>query len=403
MVPGEEAGSVVSAIIQSEPDVDVAEDDSWTSSAREVFDFAGVSVVDSASSGYPYGGWLDRNGGWFVLPASQGRLAGEPVQRFSRVFPDLRRLDRLSWRLGAHRTLYLDAAAVDDLSSAMGVAADGTLPGFHVAVPGAYRKITVASLLPCGSARVYGKLAAHSGAEARILREHENLGRLATIGSLEGRVPRSEGLASFRGRSLLLLSAGPERAGERRFGRAVSEFLSLLHSGSRSESTIRDSGSVRRWRESVEGLTGRNGGGYPELLGAASDRLIDRLEGSVLPVSLAHGDFTAANTRAGDAGLFVFDWEAGFQAALPGHDAFHFVALPRALRGRALTRPSSVSRWIQQWCPNAARHVDELWLSYLLETGLHYASARESFPEEGDDRVFLAIVTAIARELGESR
>jgi hypothetical protein len=369
----------------------------------DVFESAGIPVTDGLSSGYRYRQWLHRSGGGYVLPGGGDSRNAGALKTFGRAFPALRSPLWQPRRLKEHCKLFLERASVNEVALTLNDSPDRLLPGFHVAVPGAYRKLTVADTGRDGSVRVFGKLAAHPRSEARILHEGTVLRLLSEMPAIRGRVPRLEGLAEFHGRPLLLVSPGPVQPGASRFGRSVTDFLSRLHAGSRSVGTIQESGTVRRWRRSIDSLAAGRGGVRFELLSAAIDRLEKRLGGLELPLSLAHGDFTPANTRTGQDGLFVFDWETAFEPALPGHDAFHFVSLPNALRRRKLRCPASVASWIAESCPEASRHIDELWLSYLLETGLQYAQARELAPEEGDDKVLNAVLVAMARELAKTK
>lgn len=372
---------------------------------RDVLEFAGIPVVSAGSGGQPYGVWSDRHGGCFLLPeVCRGNSAAPsaPVIRgFTRAFPQLGRLDRLVWRTGAHDRLFLEGDAVADLSKAMNNSDNGrSLLGLHIAVPGAYRKLTAVVVSPDFRPLAFGKLAAHEGGKSRILAESETLRQLEQISGIQGRVPRLIGLEQWGNQFLLVVTAGPERRAGRRFSKAHREFLTRIYTGTLKMRSFHESGAARRWRESIEWLTGEYSEPDLILLRTAVACLEDSLCADDLPVTLAHGDFTSGNTRRGPDGLFVFDWEAAIHEALPGHDAFHFGALPNALRGRELRRPPAAVSWIRDLLPGGARILDDLWLGFLVELGLQYARARVSRPEDGDDRVLTAVISAIAGEIG---
>ncbi len=67
------------------------------------------------------------------------------------------------------------------------------------------------------------------------------------------------------------------------------------------------------------------------------ERALDILEvglaGAKLPMGPAHRDFTPWNIRRTKQGLFVFDWEHASDGYLPLYDLFHYVLMPRVVRG----------------------------------------------------------------------
>ena len=372
---------------------------------RDVLAYAGLRAASEQKTGLSYSIWREAQGGCYLLPdrgeSGARRGGGATLHGFTTAFPQLAHPLRFPWRLAAHDRLWLDANSVHDLVRAMGGTASGASPpAFHVAVPGAYRKITVVRTDSDHRPIMFGKMAAHPGAESRLRAEAGVLSRLGRTPAIRSRVPGCAGLADWGGGRVLLLSAGPPNPGGRRFGALHREFLELLHRETSRDTLFGESRTAVRWRAWLDDQTGRECGSSAAQLRAAMLELLERLGPVQMPLCLAHGDFTPSNTRRGPDGLFVFDWETAFDAATPGFDAFHFHALPRMLRGRELQRPPSIAAWVSSLWPSAERHMGDLWTAYLVETGVQYALARAERPEEGDDRVLRAIASALAAESG---
>jgi len=370
---------------------------------RDALAYAGVRAAIEQKPGLSYSIWREAQGGCYLLPdrgesgVRRGGIA--TLHRFTTAFPQLAHPRRFAWRFGSHDRLWLDPDSVRDLAVAMGgTASDASPPAFHVAVPGAYRKITVVRTDSDRRPTMFGKMAAHPGAESRLLAEAGVLSRLGRNPAIRAHVPVSSGLVDWSGGRVLLLSAGPPTPGGRRFGALQREFLEQLYLETSTDTLFGESRTALRWRAWLHDRNGRERGSAPAQLRAAMIGLLERLGHLLMPLSLAHGDFTPSNTRRGPDGLFVFDWETAFDAAIPGFDAFHFHALPRMLRGREPQRPPSIAAWVSSLWPPAELHVEDLWTAYLVETGLQYALARAERPEEGDDRVLRAIASALAAE-----
>jgi hypothetical protein len=374
--------------------------------AREIFAFAGMLDSAKAGTSVPYRVWSDRHGGLFVLPESSGRPWSGSISEFGPSFPELRRATRHLRLTGESERLGLDANAVHSLTEAIGgaVGESGTetLPGFRVAVPGAYRKITVALTGADRRPLAFAKLAAHDGAVPRIRAEAEALAFLGRLKEIRGQIPRSAGLVEWNGRSMLVMSPGPSGPGVDRFGSSVKVFLERLHLATASIRRFSESDVVRRWTESLSALEGSNIVPGAELIRTAVERIEDTLGDRDVPLVSAHGDFTRWNTCTGPDGLFVFDWETALRQAVPGCDAFHFDSTAGSIWSRGLRPSRKVVDWIDGVWPGARGLSGSLWSSYLVETGLQYGLARTARPADGDDRVYSAVLNALARQLGDS-
>ena len=370
----------------------------------DVLAFAGMPTVMSERRGHPYRIWKDRHGGCFVFPEPRGRSDSGIVDSFAPAFPEFARATRYTRRIGEPERLFLRREEVESLagtiSEAAGNVAVAGLPGLRVAVPGAYRKITVAVQESGKRPTAFGKLAAHDGGEIRIRKEAEILTLLGEFQMLQDRVPRMHGLVDWNERDLLVVSPGPPGPGARDFNSAVRDFLERLHEATSVMQRFGDSVVLDRWSESLHALGDAGAKSELELIGEAVRRIEAALGSQDVPVGLSHGDFTRWNTRTGPDGLFVFDWETALIRAMPGNDAFHFNWSTGRPWSRRLRQSRAAVDWIADIWPASQRLADWLWLSYLVELGLQYGLARRAKPDEGDDRVLRSVVKEIAKQLG---
>jgi hypothetical protein len=300
----------------------------------------------------------------------------------------------------------VDRQKLESFGARLGVQA-GSLDqriGFRLAVPGAYRKFTAVALSPEGHPEYFAKLPAHDGGVDRILSEAEALHELEGLKSLQGSIPRFGGLSTWHDRPMLMLGSGPGNCGRRRIGRVELEFLTRLHRETADEYRFNGSPAAVRWRNAVGALAAsRRGRELASTFAPAIERISEGFGSVPIPMSLAHGDFTRWNTRRVRQRLFVFDWETTIAGSLPGHDAFHYNVIQRAVRGQQVSRPRIPADWLETIWPGSLSFWDTLWMGYLVEVGLHYALARVERPADGEDSVLNSILDGIDESLaGES-
>ena len=123
----------------------------------------------------------------------------------------------------------------------------------------------------------------------------------------------------------------------------------------------------------------------------------------LLPLSLAHSDFAARNTRPGPKGLFVFDSEIAEDRVTPLYDIFHFQSIQAALfkrRGRLPDRRYLEALLHNLW-PEGKGYMPWLYLAYLIDMSLIYSEAQIIAPGVGEQRVWRWFLEQIERFLEE--
>lgn len=262
--------------------------------------------------------------------------------------------------------LRLDQESVQELSRlAAGEfgTRDPTL-GFLIGPPRKARRMTVVAMDEDARPAGYLKMAAHSAGRDRLAHEADTLRRLVRT-RVADRVPRVLGTFDWRGAFVVAMSAGPVSDGPGCPGREHTEFLDALATENANGLSLH---ATTTGRSVVEELEHRRLDLDPPWYGLL-ERTFDRLDGtfgdSVLPTTLAHGDFVPWNTRQDADGLWVFDWEAAREAELPLIDAFHFTFVASVLTGRSED---------QNWVADVARRLQPALVDRLAELRLAYLS-----------------------------
>jgi hypothetical protein len=192
-----------------------------------------------------------------------------------------------------------------------------------------FRKLTVQVMRPQGEILGYIKLPLTDAALDRVRYEAATLNRLWEFPALRPHIPRVLYSGEWGQSAILFQSGGPPRSGPVRLGRQAEEFLQLLQ----SIHPVQKPGHVlweevaARWRQAEPSLTS-----WWRALGqAALAKARRELDGVTIPFVVSHGDFAPWNTRGGDEGLFVFDWESASWEAPSRWDVFHFKTQVAAL------------------------------------------------------------------------
>lgn len=187
--------------------------------------------------------------------------------------------------------------------------------------PGRYRKATIQ--ITAGG-RVCGFLKVPLTPEAgdRVKQEAAVLARLSAVPRLRAMLPVVLLAEEWSGRFVLLEAPLSGRPGGVRFGSEHRVFLDEL---AKVEPAPRKAGAVldeigREW-ELVAGVL--DAASRPAVAGIMS-RIERDYSALTIRCGFSHGDFAPWNTRRGNDGLRVFDWEAAEPRKPQDWDAFHF-------------------------------------------------------------------------------
>lgn len=252
---------------------------------------------------------------------------------------------------------------------------------------GAYRKHTIQVMNLAGSVLAYVKVPASPLAGDTIRAEERNVRLLGEVAELRGQVPVLLGCCRWENGDGLILSPGPVSPGPTNLGREHFIFLQRLHGATATRLPFAESTMWRRMEEDVAQLGPQLPPPWVDRYAAALSVLATRLWDLPMPLATVHRDFAPWNTRLGEGGLFVFDWESAQEGSTPLYDAFHFNAIRAALAGKPY-RPGPFCQGLLQGCwPEGQPHLPWLYLAYLVDMSLFYAKARVRAPELGDERV----------------
>lgn len=233
-------------------------------------------------------------------------------------------------------------------------------PVFAVALgtPGRFRKLTVQAMRRDGTILGYLKLPLSASADARVRHEAAVLQKLRCFPELRRQVPAVLYAGEWETGYILFQSAGPAEPGPVSFGNSQREFLRRLQAVKREElpaSALLEQ-VESKWRAAESGM----GEEVRSACGKALRRAERELGGSTVVCGMAHGDFAPWNTRQGDAGLYVFDWESTQTSVPLGWDEFHFrVQVASLLNRKNALRPLTANR--------EPTHVGS-WLLYLVHS-----------------------------------
>jgi hypothetical protein len=292
----------------------------------------------------------------------------------------------IATRLLRREHVWLDSAPFERVLAAALGTPDVRL-AFCIGTSGAYRKLTVQVRTHGDAVLAYAKLATHAPAQDSLRREHETLLRLSTVDGLRGTVPGVLEWFSWRDAQVLLLTPGSGQVGSGRLTDQHRAFLRRLHGAFVHEERFEASAMWTRMVAAVNRLAPRLPREWTLRWQKALALLNAGLGPVVLPLSLAHRDFTPWNTRLGPQGLFVFDWETAADGVIPLYDIFHFQAMQAARVGSAfhpLRDPHQDI--IATRSPAWKAHLPQLYLAYLLDMSLLYAEARLLAPQSAQGR-----------------
>lgn len=198
------------------------------------------------------------------------------------------------------------------------------------------QKLTIEVMRPTGEVLGYIKLPLMDEANARLRHEAAFLQSLWNLVALRPHIPRVLYAGEWQGGYILFQAPGRGQPGSAKFTPLHQQFLETLW----AVSPLEKSGYVlveevaARWQAAASVLDSEW-----QRLGAAALKLaLRKLNGTVIPCGLAHGDFAPWNTRVDpDTGrLFVFDWESASPSTPNLWDSFHFHVQVASLLRRPL-------------------------------------------------------------------
>jgi hypothetical protein len=307
----------------------------------------------------------------------------------------------MQWGAVAPR-VWLDNEAITSLEAYL--ARTLKIPAVEIAIslgtPGRYRKTTLQVIAPTGQIVAYAKMAKAAPAVRALEAEFTNLTTVGRIEVLRPNIAQLMGWGEWDGSKILLIDPGPRRAGPYRLGPSHLEFLSALHTAFVAEVRFEESPSWAGLLAAIEELSGELSSGWQERCRTGVGKVQSALSGKIIPHSFAHGDFAPWNMRAGAAGLFVFDWEAGCRDAFPFHDAFHFTAAQSMMANRSNRLDVQfLEKLAEKIWPQGRSLLPWMYLVYLLEKSIYYAEARIRAPYEGDDKFITWLGGEVDRHL----
>ena len=195
-----------------------------------------------------------------------------------------------------------------------------------------FQKLTVQVMRTGGTILGYIKLPLTNAAAGRVRDEAEILNRLGGFPALRSHIPQVLYSGDWGDGTILFQTGGPSRSGPVHLDHLCGDFLQLLwgiHPTMQSGHALWEKVAIR-WREAEPGLDSRWRGLGEAALAAARWEV----EGAMIPCGVVHGDFAPWNTRAGDQGLYVFDWEYASWEAPILWDIFHFRTQVASLLGK---------------------------------------------------------------------
>ncbi len=272
---------------------------------------------------------------WWV-PVSHGRMLSNSLD----VYVPYARLGRLTKaifveslsRWGGAALLPGKKPAVDFAVSRLEAVLEGVFGTRNLAFsvsagcPGRFQKTTYQIMRLDGEILGYLKIANSEGACERIRNEAVTLRRLRE--RCGGTIPELLHEGEECGMAFLLTEPGPNCAGPADLDRRHFEFLERLNP---EEDRNRFADSLLA---QLEGRLIGGEGADLDFWSGCLDWATKKLRGVQVRFGWSHGDFAPWNTKVGENGLFVFDWERGTEDAPVLWDVMHFMVQTASSLGK---------------------------------------------------------------------
>lgn len=313
-----------------------------------------------------------------------GRHLYQPYKIGGRVFQL-----QMSLGIGA-RTVSMDPARLSQLEDE--IARHLSVPevrlAFYVGQQESDERSTLVAMAPTGRPLAFGRLSSRSDDASALAQERDMLETLNGAPTVAPHVPAVLGFDMSDGRILLLVEAGPGRAGPARFTTDHARFLGDLRNQFGAPGTFEESQLAIRAADALEHASTDRPDAWHAVLRGGLERVSQSLRGTRLDLVPAHRDFAPWNTRIGPNGLFVFDWEAARHGYTPNYDYYHFRFSSLVNLG-ASTRPSRFLDWFRD-APFAAGDLEPaFFLAYLVDYALSRDLGETMSTIADDDRTVL--------------
>lgn len=262
-------------------------------------------------------------GGMALLPA--GRLEGRALWAGLRLlspFGAARRVGRPEIAIWTKGTAPHGAEDLTILPVAGSIAVMAGVPGHN-------RKVIVRALDRRGAARAILKIGFNERSDDAITREVDALRAMADLSP--GDAPRLLARGTRAGRAWLAQEVLTGRRGGDDLGPAHAEFLCRL---ARLERAERPLDEVPAFRDALGHLATLEPGfdqDWHDEYTRLAHAIESTVDGDLVQVHLAHGDFTPWNLLRRRSGIHAFDWEYFSTAAPALYDAIHFHVQSRVL------------------------------------------------------------------------
>jgi hypothetical protein len=277
--------------------------------------------------------------------------------------------------------------------------------GYTVAAlgaPGPYSKDSILFLDAMQQELAIAKVGGTPAAIRLLGNEVAWLGRLGNDESVHVHIPRLIAYEPIADGQLLLQTVGAGRKGVLSLGLSHMQFLGRLQTTGEVHRGYSGSGMEKAMQSRYTALRGLMHGGWEARTEVVLTALRNAGQLSSLGMVPAHRDFSPWNIRLRPEGAFVFDWEYASDGYFPLYDVFHFLMIPRLLRGGvsaadcsgAIRQAVQAARAFQDGEARSTR-ADLQLLAYFLDLALFYLESNQG--KEQGDRVVQRCGQAIDR------
>jgi hypothetical protein len=257
----------------------------------------------------------------------------------------------------------------------------------YLGTPGPYRKLAVLQLDEQYRPLAISKVATNSTTHNLLANERKILERVSKFGLLLGHVPQVLQSRSKDGLYALKQTIGMGKALKAKTNSGqVIVFLKKLHIETGRRILFEDSGvSIslhRRYNQLNTLLSADWRQRYKHCL-----LKIDTFTGQKFNFVLAHRDFVRWNMCLSENGIFVFDWEYSEDGYPPLYDYFHYLLMPKAVKGRLnkkILKKTIIKAKEYPWCDEGDTIPYSVQLLiYLLDLCSTYLEANKG-KDQGD-------------------
>ncbi|MCM2476090.1 hypothetical protein HGO38_21675 [Rhizobium sp. CG5] len=301
-------------------------------------DMAAVGVVPVTAGGVAYGLLRARtNARWWLLPTAQGRASCASMAMYQPASASAR-LARLWIRTALRFGLTAGWASGQIRFDRLPRLPGGVLPAlatcsYFTGTDGPHRKTAIQLMDAHGGILGYAKLSRRASVRPYLSQEARMLDRMATLRLTTAEVPKLLAFADPEGEEpSILVTDSRKVAGVASPMCVASEHLRFLAEMVRRTG---NTGAERAYRELQSiGSDPRLPDDWKRRFGRGLERLKPVVP--IMPVALAHGDFTPWNSFILRDRLYVFDWEYAAEDRPVGYDLVHYMLAARGAENPGL-------------------------------------------------------------------